>query len=57
MNAWDACINEPWHDKTHALIQKGGGGKKSGPPLENHKTIRFLSTTGSDPPEKANIQL
>ena len=27
----------------------GGGGRGSGPPLENNKTIGFLSNTGPDP--------
>ena len=31
----------------HVRIQRGDRG--SGPPLENHKNIGFLSNTGSDP--------
>ena len=31
-------------------IQRGGGGRGSGPPLKNHhKNIGFLSNTGLDP--------
>ena len=29
--------------------RRGGGDSGSGPPLENHKNIRFFSNTGPDP--------
>ena len=33
----------------HVRIQRGGGGRGSGLPLENDKHIGFLSNTGPDP--------
>ena len=36
-------------DCKHARIQRGGGGRGSGSPLENHKNIGFLSNTCPDP--------
>ena len=30
-------------------IQRGGGGRGSGPPLKNHKNIGLLSYSGPDP--------
>ena len=35
----------------HVRIQRGGGGRGSGPSLKNHKNIGFLSNTGPDPLE------
>ena len=38
------CVN------MHERIQGGGGqGVQTPPPLENHKNIGFLSSTGPDP--------
>ena len=34
--------------KQHGRIQRGGGGRGSGPPLKNHKNIGFLSNAGPD---------
>ena len=32
----------------HVRIQRGGGGRGSGPPLKNHKNIVFFSNTDPD---------
>ena len=34
--------------KQHGRIQRGGGGRGSGPPLKNHKNMGFLSNAGPD---------
>ena len=40
--------NYPLHEAAWA-DPEGGGGRGSGPPLKNHKNIRFLSNAGPDP--------
>ena len=41
--------NESTAPILHMRGSRGGGGRGSGPPLKNHKNIRFLSNTGPDP--------
>ena len=43
-------IAPPWADP------EGGGDRRSGPPLKNHKNIGFLSNTGPDPLKKLQSQ-
>ena len=39
----------PFMPNGHVRIQRGGGGRGSGPPMVNYKNVGFLSNTGPDP--------